>query len=451
MSAPSIIFTTMARTKKEEKKDVPKAETPGQAFDLLGRTNSWADAMKKGMQKAYTRAKKSLIAFCQKDVVSDFLPARSLYFQWAIDNLGIEKKSFFEIMGPDSTGKSSLLYWFLGGWLPLGVPGAILSGEDKFIRADWARRCLHGDGELAERMLDHILVLRARAIDELWFQALHLVKNARDPASDTYVPAHIPIAIAVDLINKPVTREEAGKDIDYASTGGSKKKSGEEGDKGTALGEKGHTWDRAKQYHDLIRRFNGIMADNNLVVLITSHQNDDAAGTVKTSPFTAVWQKGTAHRTKPGGQAVNQSVALQVILAKKGWIYCDGKPIARRILGKPYKNSYGTSRRTFCFAIMEPPFADRDGRLEQGIRWDLTTVEWFAEEGILGFKRLASSPATAPLYSSSALKLTGVNILEAAAALEALPASKWEEIGRDLGISGYRDHVGEAIDQLKGS
>ena len=423
------------KTPKKTKTVTPEEEDPAE-FNLMDRED-FTTSLMAGLEKSYARKKRAPLMFDQSKIIRDDLPLDSLYFQWAIDNRGIEKKTLIELLGQDQTGKSSLLYWMAGNWMPLQVPMTLLAGEDKFIKESWAQRCLSKDPELAAKMVKLITVIRIRVLDEIDFVVKETLKQMRDPNSKSFVPRHIPVVIAIDLMNKIATANQAaGMETGYGDY--SK-------DTQSDLGDRGHNWDRAKAYHDLINRFNLQMADQNVVFVVTTHQNDEAVGG-KSNPFSPVWQKNLSHRTKTGGQATNQTTALQMVVSSHGNIYCDKEVIAKRVALKPFKNSYGGDRRTCNFAIV--PGEDANADPKPGLRWDLTTVEWFAEKGFYGMKRLASSPATAPLYSCEDFGLRGSNILEAAKAINDLPKSDWEELGRNLKIPGYVTPIEDAVKEI---
>lgn len=430
----------MASKSKKNKKFEPVEAEGGEAmanseFNLLDRAETFGATLKEQMEDTYRRKKRTPVIFEQDKIVRDFLPVDSLYLQWCIDNRGIEKRTLFEIVGPDSTGKSSFLYWLMGGWMRHNVPGTMFAGEDKLMKKEWVLKLLSSDRDMAEKMIKVLNVQRMRVLDEILFALQATVDKVRSPESPNFVPPHIPFVIAIDLINKVATADQAG---------GIKTGFGDFSKEDVSdLGDKGHNWDRAKAYHDLINRANLLICESNLVFLITNHQNDQATGKKNSSPFAAEWQEGLAHRTKPGGNSINQTTALQLIFQPRGQIYCEGKAIASRVVVKPFKNSYGTNRRTCAFAIV--PGDEASGPIDTGLRWDLTTVEWFAEEGFFGMKRLASSPATAPEYSCNDLGLRGANIVEAAAAVAAIPASDLEELGRTLKIPGYYYPLEEAV------
>ncbi len=435
-----------ATTDKAAKGKAAKGKTsnlPPSEFVLGDREESFGASLVSDLERIYRRSKRTMVGVSQDEVIRNYMPINDFLLQWIIDSRGIEKKTFFEVIGRDSTGKTSLLYSLAGPWISQGSPLLVLSCEDKFLKRDWAARCMTRNPLLAEKLLPEIAIFRPRTLGEIAFQVRNAIKLTRDPESKYFIPTHIPLTIIIDPINKPATKSEAGGsnilfgDMSKADT--------------TELGDRGHNWDRAKEMQDLIRRINLETPDANLIVLLGSHLNDDAAGKVKTNPFASEAQRDVAHRTKSGGQASNQTVALQVIVSYNGRIYCEGRPIADRILMKPFKNSYGTNYRSGCYAIMKEEIPEEFGQLPPALSWDLTTVEWMATEGIWGLKRVPSAPATAPTFSSDDLGITQVNILEAARALRAQPAERWEDLGRKLRIAGYVDVIQEAVDAVNQS
>lgn len=434
----------MAAKKKTTKKAAKKAAkvTPSEArpvseFNLLDREDFGSD-MREVLDKKYSRSKRSALVFDQSKINRDYLPLDSLYLQWAIDSRGIEKKTIVEIIGPDSTGKSSLMYWLMGGWMAANNPCYLFAGEDKLIKNEWAKVCMHPDPVIADKISRILNVQRATVLDELPFAIAELLKNIRDSSSKVHVPPHIPVVFGIDLINKIATKFQAsGMETNFGDF--SKETAGE-------LGDRGHNWDRAKAYHDLITRLNLTVASYNAMYLVSTHQNDQAVGGPM-GGFMPEWRKSLNHRTKPGGQSINQSAALQLVLAPRGKIYCDGNAIAKRIAISPYKNSYGGDLRVCNMAIVSNT-GSVPGDLDPGIRWDIAMAEWFADESLFGMKRLAG-PATAPKYSCGDLGLQSDNIVDAARAIRALPQTDIEELGRRLKIPGYITPIEDAVAEVK--
>lgn len=441
--------TGRKKTQKSDKADSSETQTFEQGYpSLLDSEISFGDTIINSMRKAARKAQRSLIAHNLRDLDGDYLPLPSFYWQWCIDNRGIQKRTLTELIGKDGSGKTTLLLWLAGAWMIHGVRPAFMCGEDKIPRNSWSSRCFSESPSIGDKLVPHISFFRARTLDELLYLVKSFIERVRDPEDPSHVPIEIPLAIIVDLLNKPATSSEAGSMNSDLNYGGKKKKSDKTDE--SDLAEKGHTWDRAKAFHDLIRRVNMTIGNQNITYLMSEHQNEDAAGKVKTNPFASEATNALKHRTKPGGQATNQTAALQMVMHDDGWVYCEGSAIARRIVMKPFKNSYGTTRRICKFAIVEKEFfRDREGFQTCPIDWFLTTVEWFASEGIMGARRMSTSTATAPVYTIEELGLKSVNIVEAADALRALPDSYWEELGVKLKISGYESPLAAGLDLAK--
>lgn len=436
--------------KKAAKKTVAKkaANPPNRALtatgsiDLLGGDGSKSFAAGAGaaLAAAMSRKKNRVVNFTtQAELRIEFLTVRSIYLQWCLGNWGIPKGQTVEIIAKDKLGKTSLLYWLFGGFLMQGSPCLVVVGENKPMDRPWAVRCLSADPKMANRMLEEIGMLTSGQLDEMHEYLKRWILICRDPESAHYVPLHVPLVIAVDPVGKLATRQEAaGGGYVYDDL-----VKADEAD----LADKGHNWDRAKWMHDFMRRNDALQAQNNVNTFFVSHQNDEAAGGKMRPSFIPQWSVDLSHRTKPGGQASNQSSCLQLVLADQGVIYSGGVKVARRIALKPYKNSYGTDERMCSFALKQSDHEDRPGYIDPGIRWDYTTLEWMAEHGLLGVKKTGQNSKDLR-YSSVELGFTQLTLMEAARVIDTLPQEKIDELGKRLLIPGYIDIYQHIMDQV---
>jgi hypothetical protein len=265
---------------------------------------------------------------------------------------------------------------------------------------------------------------------------IYSLKECRDPKSAAYASPDIPFAVFADPLNKLPTKAQVDGIIAY---------DGQDKEDMVDLAEKGHSWDRAKWYHDLTQRLTAIQPEFNVRFFIGEHQNQgNVAGggaTKKGGSFVPEYMKEGANRTRPGGEAINQTAGIQFTLVERGFIYSEGEKIARRIQISALKSSHGPSKnvRVANFAIKQDNFRDTPEFLDPCIRWDYTTLEWCVEHGYFGASVTGKTLAQYR-YNIEELGVRGAPLEEAASIL-ALPDNQklFERLGHELKIPGYFD------------
>lgn len=421
-------------TKKAAKAVSKKASIPACVADapysVLDNPEQFAKDTQEALEAALGRRKGRVTDFSsQEDVRIEMLPVRSFLLQYAMHYYGIPK-GMTEIIARDRTGKTSFIYNLFGGFLAAGSPCCILVCDGKKQDRAWAARCLSTDARLAQRMNQAIHVIVSSNLDEMFEETKAWIKILRDPKSSTYVPMSVPIILAVDPVGKLATKAQSAGDAIY---------DGREKEKETEVGAKGNNWDRAKWHHDWMPRMGLLQIQFNAHLIVASHQNDgNVAGGTMLPSFIPQWSAESKNRTKNGGQALNQNVGLQLILVDRGLYYSAGEPVARKIMLRPYKNSYGPEGREIFFAIKSEDYDDREGYIDSGLRWDYAEVEWMAEHGHFGMRQTGASRPQIR-FSSEELGFTQLTLVEAAKALANVPQEKYAQLGAKLGIPGYVD------------
>lgn len=416
--------------KKTAKKDSSKAEsTPAGVFNILDAPVGMANSVGKTMKAALERRKGREVNFTtQSELMVDKLPLRALYLQWALNNRGIHK-GVTNIVARDRFGKSSLVYNLLGGFMQGGHPCGVLYCEGKPLEMGWAKRCLSPSQVLATKMVDRLHVMQSSLLAEMAEMVECWCKTLRDPTLDSYIPHSVAIVLAADPIGRLATNAQAA---------GISAFDGMDKQKQVDVADKGHSWDRARWLHEWVDKLLLLQKQYNMHLIAVEHQNEAnvAGGGAQAPSFIPQYTKDLGHRTKRGGQAINQIANLQLTVAEKGFVYSAGEKVARRMIMTPYKNSYGPENRTCCFALKLEPGEDTEDFLDPGLRWDYTEVEWLADNGYLGFRKTGSS-LPQERFSSDALKFTQLSLVEAAQAWREADASFQEELAHSLKISGF--------------
>lgn len=422
-------------------KKAPSAEPKSSGgFHVMEDPDQFSKGVASALRTVLTRRKgRETNLRPQNEMLIDTLPMRSLYFQWMINSRAIPK-GVTNLVGKDRLGKTSLIWYLMGGFVQAGYPGLVAVCERKPVNAPWAARCITTERLVAEKMLQSVLTDTCQLLEEFAELAHEYCKVVRDPSSPQYVPLSVPIVLAADPINRLATNAQAAGISSY---------DGKDREKQVDIADHGHMWDRAKWLHDWVTRFLLDVDQYNVHLILSEHQNEDGpgGGGGKAPSFLPQYTKELNHRTKPGGQAINQVANLQLTFADKGYIYSAGEKVARRIILRPYKNSYGPEGRTCCFALKGDEFKDTDTYLDAGLRWDYTEVEWLAENGFLGFRKTGSTLAQ-ERFSCPGLGLTQASLVEAAKGWREAPQELRDRLGEQLQIPGYVDVYAEIVKKL---
>lgn len=438
--------------KKAAKKAVAKTEreTTVQAsrvFNILDTEDSFSEAAGAAMRTALERRKGREVGFTtQAEMRVDSLPIRPISFQWMINNRGLPK-GITNILGKDGLGKSTLVYSLFGGFMLGGHPCAFIPCDRKPLETGWAMRCLSPDRRMADRMVSRIHVFESHLLMEMAEKLEAWIRALRDPKSDSFVPLNVAVVIAADPLNRLATDAQAAGVSTF---------DGKDKQKQVDIGDKGHSWDRAKWLHDWLDRLSLLRAEFNLHTIFVEHLNekDVAGGGSQMASFLPQWKKELDNRTKRGGQGINQMTNLQLTMGEKGSFYSAGERVARRVIMTPYKNSYGPQVRTCCYALKLEPGANgedagNDGNfLDPGLRWDYPEVEWLAEQNLLGVRKTGDS-LPKERFSSDVLKFTQLSLVDAAQAWRESDPSWIEELGKKLMIPGYVDIRGRVMNELE--
>jgi len=359
-------------------------------------------------------------------------PSLSFFMDWLLNSRGLPQ-SIYNVIGRDGSGKSSFFFNLMGHLAVAGFKPFYYACEKKDIDEQWAMRCFHTDPALAAT-ISRIASITPdlRSLDDLFENMVMTLKECRDAKSPLYASPDIPFAVFLDPLNKLPTAAQVAGIVAY---------DGQDKEDMVDLAEKGHSWDRAKWYHDMTQRLTAIQPEFNARFFIGEHQNQGnvAGGGPRGNAFTPEHTKEGANRTRPGGEAINQTAGIQFTLVERGFVYSAGEKIARRIQISALKSSHGPSKnvRVANFAIKQENFKDRPDFLDPCIRWDYTTLEWCVEHGYFGAAVTGKTIAQFR-YNVEELGLRGLSLEEAAEALMA-PEHRpmFERLGHDLKIPGY--------------
>lgn len=355
------------------------------------------------------------------------LPLPGFTFQFLFGNTGLPTKALIEIIGGESTGKSTLCMSFISEAVKLGVPCYYQECEAKPLSGSHVARISSPDPVLGAEIAKAIFMDSARSLEESftklkeWVEVMRGVETAGRKAG-VVVPLHVPLVVCVDPWGKLMSAAEAGGVYNYGNANTDKEKSL------LTLSNLGH----AQASHRWARQLPQLMDRYNFTLIIVQHQNAkiDMSGTPSYIPADSMALRNT---TKVGGKGFDQLDSLQLILVNKGQVKNSGnEPIGKTIRARIQKNSYGPENRIAEWDLVNDGYQDTETFLDRPIRFDRWVSEWILEKGYFGTK------CNMKRYSSEVLGVSGAPSSEF---YEALIADEnyeqFESLCKSCNIAGY--------------
>ena len=188
----------------------------------------------------------------------------------------------------------------------------------------------------------------------------------------------------------------------------------------------------SKLIHEWCRSRATFLEDNNVFMIVVSHQNDKID--MSRSPAMAFMSeefKSANNKVKIGGRALNQSAAIQISLTRiKGEKDSNGKLESHIISLKVLKNSLGPDSRTCTYRLRQENLKNTDTDFEPALDFYESTAELFAKEEIFGTKESRKR------YTCDLLGLSGLTGYEFGKAINENKELKFK-VGEALHIRGY--------------
>lgn len=367
-------------SKAKDKKIV--AKTDGQVFNLLSRGATFTTAIKEALVESSARLK-STPGVMYGSLASNtklVIPIPDFTFAYIMNSRSFLSGRMMCILGADGIGKTSLVYTFFGWWIPYNMPCCHVETEGKPMEADRIRRCLHTDRAIADQMFNTISFLQSFEIVDAVDQIENWLMKIRDKEyPDSYVPDHIPAAIALDTYSKLMSPAEAvGYHVyeepveDKKSDKGkesAKERNNEKKKKILELGG-GSNFGHAKMAHAWSRRLPSLLTKYNAFLIIVRHQNDKVDMAQQSfhgggGSFIPPDIKEQWNRTSIGGRAFAQSAAYEILVTR------DGKADVATIRGETQKvsqsakiavtkTSYGPGSRSCHYMLNWVPRHDTE-------------------------------------------------------------------------------------------
>lgn len=323
----------------------------------------------------------------------DYLPVPWLALQYLIGRPGIPMNTITEFIGSESVGKSSLVYALMGEFVSHNIPCFYINSEPKALEPDWQLRLLGTDPIKGRKIRDAIDIQPLNALEEMDEHMRAWVKIKRE---DEGIPVDVPLVVVIDSITKLMNPEE------FSVSGLAKIKPGEKKKPegvGSVSQKPGVT---AKWLHQWARLIAPLLEQKNVTIIAVSGQNQnmDAGG-----GSTYIKPSAKRNKTRTGGNALNQSAALQFTVTYKGaYKNTSGVDCGKEVLLFCEKNSYGPSFREIKYTLYDDRIENYPDDIEdvfkqQAIDMDIALANLLVEKRILGTtvtrKRYSSTKAEA--------------------------------------------------------
>lgn len=405
-----------------------KIETTPKSFNLLD-DDSFSSQVQETMLNLAGKRKAASNVKSMADVRRDYVELSSMYMQSTLGMCGFPTGTLLEVLGQDGVGKSSFIFSIAGEAMAKGSPFFYVETEGKPMDEARVKRCLSTDRALADRMFERITMQTCDDIPSMVAALEDYVDVCRNQIG---VPKSTPLICAVDSYSKLMSPTEA---IGRSFYGGDTKKN----EFGTDKVNFGHS----KFAHQWCRILPSWLNQNNVFLIIVSHQNQQVSTGFGGGSFMSPEVAASFNRTKIGGNAFNQNAAVQIILTRKGQAKQGTEKVGTLIKATVAKNSYGPEGGVFEFEVISRPYLDTDTTTQPSLYFANTTSAWLA------MNRYCGVTETRKRYSCQELEIIGEK------ADDFYPAFKdshlRDELCSQLNVIGYSvpNRGAEEIDKLK--
>lgn len=420
--------------KKTDKKVAAKkiaqrvANDPSELGDAL-------DAMQVGLSGLVVSRNKTPLSFKRmSDVRREFMRFNNLSLERLFGMCGIPHGTLGEIIGPESSGKTTLCFTLMGLALKYYCPCLYISTENKPPGTERAMRMLSTDPVEAATMLRRITMHETHTLKESVDTMDVWIDYVRNKAP-IVIPITTPIVVVIDTWSKLMNDAEANGFVEHPDfmEAKAKKKLKEVGE----AAKMGH----AAFAQAWCRRLPHMHEKYNLILILVGHQNVSVVmaqpGQKAPPPKSAMHNK-----TRIGGKAFDQNSAWQLIVAKgEQWKDTStGGVIGNVIRARMEKNSYGPQGRTAEWNLRNEVPVDTSAYLDPAIHFYIFFMKYMAEMKLLDVE-VRSGRIHSPI-----LGVMGVTYREAWLALQMRP-DLIEKLGSQMQIYGYKSDLDSAADK----
>ena len=350
---------------------MPRTKKVTKTFDLLD-DESYVDQVKDAMLTIASKRKGHTNIDSYENVRKEHLEfVDNVYLQHCLGMKGLPYGTLIELIGQDGVGKTSLVWTIAGYAMSQNSPFLLVESEGKSMDKSRVKRCVSSNPAIAEAMVKKAMLVNAVSILSAAEQMEDWVKVQREVVR---VPKDIPLVCAVDSFSKLMApKEAAGREYYEEVSSNKKAKSLQE------LGE-GTNFEHSKYAQKWCRTLPSWLEQNNVILLIVSHQNQKVDMGFGGGSFGG----DSYNRTKIGGVAFNQNASLQLIVTREGFLLHNGEKVGEKIKVTIAKNSYGPAGGIIRYELISRPSLDTETYQQPSLFFDNTTAEWFALQNILG-------------------------------------------------------------------
>ena len=417
----------IAPTKKAAtKKTTKSAASTSSSFDLFEKSDDLYNQTQEALLSMSSEKNNDMKKIVKmSDIQKSFIRLPHFGLQVLFDSIGLQTKTIVELLGAESSGKSSLIYTIFGYSIFQNSPCLYVNTESKWLDENRAKQLLSSNKELADKMHSTIHTTEAFELQQM-VDTIETWADAMRNKIQNPVPKSVPLVIAVDSLSKLMAPSDAVGYVDY------KNYSSDENTKKAHQLNEGSNLEFPKLLHKWCCRLPSWISNNNVLLLLVSHQNQK----INMSPFGGGGDTSPGlNKTKRGGNALNQNTLNQITLKYTGMIKNTNKDvIGKTIVARMVKNTLGAEHRELEYKIdMMPPDADPEMPVrKEAIDFNEGLANYFVNHNLLNTK------VSRKRYSSDVL---GVVSVTASEFVEALHNDKNAQlqVARILGLSGFED------------
>lgn len=380
-----------------------------------------------------------------EDIRKNFVTLPHFMQRYLFGIYGIPHGVALEIIGAEHLGKTTLGLTFMGAGIDLsGGAGLWLETENKPLVWTHVMRIFNSDPQRALTMVrqgmefanPHTLQEMVEKMED-WVAVMRGRKSRA--GRSVCLPLHQPLIVLVDTISKLMPEGEAIGHYLYGKLMDPKVM---EKKKDLATGS---NFEFSKFVHAWARRLPSFLSQNNVVLILNSHQNDEVdmgGGGMKS--FAPENYLALFNTKKIGGRATNQNTAFQIIIGQDGTLKdANGAVIGQKIRARMHKNTFAPHGRIIKYELHNIYTNDVPGKYwEPVLQFDRPMLEWLMNENLLDVTQVGENWSCPSLNIYNASAMSVVNAFSANAELVAALANK-------LRIEGYWDPVAAVLEESK--